>query len=525
MDEKFTLSTAIVCLQSKAASFELRLNSLRFIQSYLLDSSNVVDVSTRSRINHLIMDNVVMMVLGEDRTIDIRKRQLIRTECFLILSSLLSSDALFGTAIRSLENAQDNYGEENSSFFITGQSQELIPSTISLTSPKKKAELIAPTNNNDKNTNNKLMKRNSYSANGARLLSKTAVPLTSRSIPKSTCTTSSSTTIRHSKREKETLLGKSLDFPILKSVIEKSPHRAVARKKYLRPRLSVIYGPEYEAETLAPGVEPTDWQMQDKKLGYQKYRTWFPIVPPAFAPGLLPRERPTITQSFGPNTVLEEYLQMKAMLTYVGDLVMPKRQHKLAIGFPKKDEAQYVENKKYNEAVQEAVRIWTPLVGVHLPKSISKNKVNWAPSASQTVTNTSNNLHREESFATTSSASNAVTEGNLNTSKFTIDGSNSTTLNNSDSKPLLRQSSTLNINKSLSRRRSSYGEPIPTPAPAVAPRDKAREPSEETTQGVMFTKGILRRLLKRELFCKNQTKQTLRRYVKYNIHIIHYISI
>ena len=46
------------------------------------------------------------MIISEDNTADLRRRQLIRTECFLILANLLGSNTLFGDAFKKIE--EDN---------------------------------------------------------------------------------------------------------------------------------------------------------------------------------------------------------------------------------------------------------------------------------------------------------------------------------------------------------------------------------------------------------------------------------
>ena len=109
---------------------------------------------------------------------------------------------------------------------------------------------------------------------------------------------------------------------------------AVALKTSWRPRPSILHA-RLEADSFAPGVDPLNYFEQDKRLGYQKLRMWFPGAAVGAATSLVPDERSGpgasgsgTSSKLKRNTadseqVVKEFLQMRALASYVGDLVTP----------------------------------------------------------------------------------------------------------------------------------------------------------------------------------------------------------
>ena len=91
---------ALHVLQTASSTFDARIEALRFLQVYV-DGKSQVDSMTRRRINQAVLEGVLEIVLSENSS-DLRKRQLMRTECFLILANLLDSKALFGDTEKKL---------------------------------------------------------------------------------------------------------------------------------------------------------------------------------------------------------------------------------------------------------------------------------------------------------------------------------------------------------------------------------------------------------------------------------------
>jgi hypothetical protein len=102
----YTYSRAISMLQTPSSSYGDRMSSIRFLQHYVHEEKTLTNFDRR-RINQLVMDNVMQMVMNEERTADLRKRQIIKTECFVILANLLDSETLFGNIKTSYEIASE----------------------------------------------------------------------------------------------------------------------------------------------------------------------------------------------------------------------------------------------------------------------------------------------------------------------------------------------------------------------------------------------------------------------------------
>ena len=103
---------AVLVLQTPSAPLDDQVAALRFLQMYLKQDTTLTDLKRR-QINQLVLDNVMDLVMNEERSSDLRKRQLVRTECFLMLAKLLDSQTLFGnvkarvTAAEAEENEQE----------------------------------------------------------------------------------------------------------------------------------------------------------------------------------------------------------------------------------------------------------------------------------------------------------------------------------------------------------------------------------------------------------------------------------
>eukprot|EP00605_Chrysophyceae_sp_TOSAG23-4_P001261 GSChrysophyteH1.ASY1.ANO1.1372.1 assembled CDS len=176
---------------------------------------------------------------------------------------------------------------------------------------------------------------------------------------------------------------------LLQPVLNKAPRKHLKNKR-LAPRPSGFLSGEYELDNFAPGVDPTNWFEQDKRLGYQKSRMFFPVPGsgPDLDKSLMPAER-SVSQELKPDAIVQEYLQMRAMLSYVSDLVfIPYTDKKKRITKTKEGEealrreghfasksarplrrlAGVVDGDLFNEALKQAMDIWSPLVGANIPK-------------------------------------------------------------------------------------------------------------------------------------------------------------
>ena len=121
-----SLQDAMLILQSPTSEMDMKMASLRYLRQFVTEETNQIDTRLRASINQVVLDNVLTIVLSEDRVTDLRRRQLLRTECFLILGSLLGSNTLFGgihDKLDQIENNNEMLREENG--LIEDEDQEM----------------------------------------------------------------------------------------------------------------------------------------------------------------------------------------------------------------------------------------------------------------------------------------------------------------------------------------------------------------------------------------------------------------
>jgi hypothetical protein len=96
------VSRFIFLLKSPSSSIEDRVGALRALNDFVKTASTdaqhaswIVDTYHRQGLNQLILDNVLKILLIDDRAANQHKKQLIRAELFLILANMLGSSNLF----------------------------------------------------------------------------------------------------------------------------------------------------------------------------------------------------------------------------------------------------------------------------------------------------------------------------------------------------------------------------------------------------------------------------------------------
>ena len=164
--------------------------------------------------------------------------------------------------------------------------------------------------------------------------------------------------------------------------------------KSLKPRPSVIFEDKYEPNYFVPGANPYDFFEQDRKLGYQKSRMWFPAAKADVAASLIPYERSAIPKKTLTERITQEFLQMRALVSYVGDNVIPFNAKTnsspndgsssvASVSSMKSNTSStsisatvqsvkrlsgFMEPVSYNFTVEEALKVWNPLYGIQIPE-------------------------------------------------------------------------------------------------------------------------------------------------------------
>ena len=300
-----TSSDAILILQTPSSNCDDRVSALRFIQFYLNEEKSLSTLNRR-RINQLAMDNVMQIIMNEDRTADTRKRQIIRTECFLMLSNLLASDTLFGTIRTQSSTLDECYPSVTSSSYTNGTETEHYQKTITSEPGDDGAITAYRSIHNTVQQDNPLpysSHPSKYILDNTRIKVQDPTDLSkqySKDVEEddddfSTSSHGSGAVLGHhnnspsqhrrtsriktlkkmyqnfksggtdeiasSDTDVRTYI-KSIELNLLKPVILQGPHEIVRRQKILRERSSFFTGGKYRKDNYALGVDPSNFQLQ-----------------------------------------------------------------------------------------------------------------------------------------------------------------------------------------------------------------------------------------------------------------------
>eukprot|EP01035_Chromulina_nebulosa_P033255 gene33255-44519_t len=344
----FSLNKITYLLQNPTTSLEDKIRCLRYIKETVKKDTINLDVYHRQGLNQLILDNALKIILNDDRSVGGQKRQLVRTELFIILADMLGSDILFGgigeqisSVISTNTEIASRYEDSNNRGFYDTPQVEI-----------QRAPLIS---------------------SGLRTVG---------SSPSDLVDTIKSTSETDSKI--------SLLRPLISLQIRKRATLSTLSKS-LKPRPSVIFEDKYEPNYFVPGANPFDFFEQDRKLGYQKSRMWFPAAKADVAASLIPFERSAMPKKTLAERITQEFLQMRALVSYVGDHVIPYNSRatmstndgSISVSSVKSNTTSlsispsvksvkrlsgFTEPVNYEVTVEEALKIWNPLHGIQIPE-------------------------------------------------------------------------------------------------------------------------------------------------------------
>lgn len=488
MEEKVpnSLPDAIGVLQTPSSSSEDRFNALRFLYIYVEETSSI-DSSTRMKINQLLLDNILELVVNDERTADLRKRQLIRTECFLMLAKVLETKSLFGGVDPelSLMSSKNRMLQNTRSSSVDIKSHTTSSEPVDVYLGNKQTRKTDGGNMMEKQSSEPLVDcpKSIHSS-----ISKTTTLTHSSStslIVKEGVTASKSMLSRTTDDTSHT--SSSHDYLLANGIIKKANNR----RKYLKPRQSVLSS-SLEADRFAPkDIDPHNMYEVDNRLGYQKSRIWFPTQVKSESK-LLPNQRKKILKGQymdDSDQVVQDYLQMKALLSYVGDLVMHtpvsrKDRESNSVGVAKGELP--VDPQRYKDALKEAVVLWTPLVGVNLPKWVQQGR---KPSSD------AYNMHRRKLLDMSDKVISADKLGKEDKTASKTDISISVYGNNIE-QPLHANHES----------KKGGGHSLKT-----AEGNGAVPDTEDESKAVLLTKNSLRKILREEKNSSNATKASYRR--------------
>lgn len=347
-------NNAVFTLLDGSSDVNERLRALRYLYQVIQDGI-IIDPFNRKKINQLILDNVMRIMLDEASSSNSFKQQLIRVELFTLLSHILRAENLFGNDVtQALQRHAETLLQRSES----PQNEFTVPEIAQSKPPKSSSRpwLSSSSSSNSSLASSENLKSPIFGR--ARLKKKPAVKTLSSSNSVGSITSD----------------GLIASQSVVKDVLSLMPKQKLELSSKMKPRAAVLFNETVAKESFVPGVDPTNFLEQDRKLGYQKPRMWFPKAMMAISKEGVDS---LATKSTGSSQVVEEYLRMRALATYVGDAVVPfsgrfsKYLPSTSIISPsmisESGKSAPIDAHRYKNAVKEVMDMWTPILFAHKP--------------------------------------------------------------------------------------------------------------------------------------------------------------
>lgn len=368
---------AIVILQSSTEIVESKVDALRYLKHFV-ENNDQIDAFNRKRINQLIIDNVMKIII-ESSNQDGFRRQLVRVELFVLLSQILRSSSLFGAELTEsvIQNMQINRPRPQE--YEVNRDQQYSPPKSNSQIDWEETDELQPFSR----------RAPSQTSKPKGIIGKSIVLLEHQensSSPNKRAKSSHAVERKIQPVESLQLYSKSVklssssSLPALTLVKDALSQKKVKVELHskLKPRPSVLFDDKLDSDDFVPGADPRNFLEQDRKLGYQKPRMWFPI-PQLEVMGSISQTKKTGEQ----NPVVAEYLKMKSLASYVGDLLVTPSSasssssslsatHKRLSGTAASKAI--VDAKRYSHALREAMMLWTPILEAHRPKGSERGR-------------------------------------------------------------------------------------------------------------------------------------------------------
>lgn len=212
---------------------------------------------------------------------------------------------------------------------------------------------------------------------------------------------------------------------------------------------------------------------------------------------LLPKPRPKGHRALQAEKIAQDYLKMRALMSYVSDLVLPYTKTngpRLSRTNPDASKA-LMDPSLYNEAVKEAIALWTPLLGLNIPR--------WVQSAIDQKS--AERVVR--SFPNDSSTKKISSSTQLKDSSNLSDSMDISKIYNDTIQISSVQSSESSIDTSLSQQKIIHSVLHGVPQPDQIHQQMAQEGS----RAILISKQTLKKLLREELLLQRQNKEQFRR--------------
>ena len=413
-----SFSVAVFLLESPSSSLEEKLNALRFLQHFV-ENESLDTFTDKIRVNQLVLDNVMWILHREDLIPDLRRRQLIKAECFLMLARVLESKSLFGgTKVEQCESVSEKEFSSSNNGMISHKHQSYLSSTVHDPTKDLYHSLSL------KKDPLKVGKYDVVKMMSSRCIALEDEPDGTISKQKNSSLTEPTTESNVDSTETRSSvsagsLGKSLigekSIEMARKINKYSSMKLHGRKKNI-PRQSVLSGASIEGEPVRfRGVNSNNFLATDMHLGYQKSRLWVPFAGSGsivivlivlshsiidINHDMLPKPRPRGYKELQVERITEDYMKMRALMSYVGDNVAPfnfKGEKAMGSFVTRKTEKMLTNNNSYSDIIKEAVLLWSPLFGATPPHwATNKKKQDSSVAVLSKVTSLKNTVRSEQ---------------------------------------------------------------------------------------------------------------------------------
>jgi hypothetical protein len=268
---------AVAVLETPSSELEARLNALRYLLKYVENGQEISSFTDKIKINQLMLDTVMLVLHREDLIPDLRKRQLIRAECFLMLARVLESKSLFGGTKVEQSEASERLDVTTREKQRQDKKDQYLQSTIhdptkdlyhTIANPKDPLKVGKYDIFNVKSGTQTMQSKDDTATSEVHVLEGDDEKL----VVDDSATLRSSTSAGSLVSQKHDAM-----FTV---AVAKSPNKYNTQKGIRRsnvPRQTVIAGAKLEPESVRfQGVNPYDVVTTDKRIGYQKSRMWVP---------------------------------------------------------------------------------------------------------------------------------------------------------------------------------------------------------------------------------------------------------
>ena len=372
------LNNSVAILAERSSRLGDKVVALRSLHAFLVESGSSVPLLKQKQIKQLIMDSILYIIMNEDVSSDLHRRQLVKTECILMMANMVDSSMLYEVGTEDLHASFESSADSISVMAASPVSRDSYSPTF-------------------RSPATKLLSLKSKIDSSAKLLEhppSVLLPPVSPEMSKSMSASASPISPDHQSQPAFSLKTRALISPTkiahssalhveqlsdssVKGFLLRTQKKRLKHRKLPSSRKNLYFldddGTSSPGRSLVPGVRSSDFLKQERILGYRAPKTWFPFQVVGVSGSLSPEKRGKTTNLRSkPDDVVEEFLKLKALISYFGDIVKVAPPQPPSSGGGDVVKAA-VDKTRFNGVLKEMVHLWTPLLGLSLGQD-SKSK-------------------------------------------------------------------------------------------------------------------------------------------------------